>query len=145
MGGPRMSDLQTFACSAPKAFAGIGDCLPDTITDPSAAYPADAANTGRERVERLRRRDIAPAAEELRDPVTDWLEPQIEELRRARRELPDELDDRAQDIWEPLLAIADLAGGDWPTRARTTGGSRTSWSGSASRSLPVGLDDYESH
>jgi hypothetical protein len=33
-GGPRMSDLQTFACSAPKAFAGIGDCLPDTITDP---------------------------------------------------------------------------------------------------------------
>ena len=32
--------------------------------------------------------------------------------------LPDELDDRAQDVWEPLLAIADLAGGDWPTRAR---------------------------
>jgi hypothetical protein len=34
MGEPRMSDLQTFARSAPKAFAGIGDCLPDTITDP---------------------------------------------------------------------------------------------------------------
>jgi hypothetical protein len=32
--------------------------------------------------------------------------------------LPDELDDRAQDIWEPLLAIADLAGGDWPEIAR---------------------------
>jgi putative DNA primase/helicase len=35
-----------------------------------------------------------------------------------RPDLPDELDDRAQDMWEPLLAIADLAEGDWPERAR---------------------------
>jgi len=28
------------------------------------------------------------------------------------------LSDRAQDIWEPLLAIADCAGGEWPTLAR---------------------------
>ena len=26
----------------------------------------------------------------------------------------DQLSDRAQDVWEPLLAIADLAAGDWP-------------------------------
>ena len=41
--------------------------------------------------------------------------------RYARPHLPDELDDRAQDCWEPLLAIADLAGGDWPGRARVRG------------------------
>ncbi|MBY0398640.1 MAG: DUF3631 domain-containing protein, partial [Thermoleophilia bacterium] len=28
------------------------------------------------------------------------------------------LDDRAQDGWEPLLAIADAAAGEWPARAR---------------------------
>jgi len=28
------------------------------------------------------------------------------------------LNDRAGDIWEPLLALADLAGGDWPGKAR---------------------------
>jgi hypothetical protein len=28
------------------------------------------------------------------------------------------LNDRAADAWEPLLAIADLAGGDWPQRGR---------------------------
>jgi putative DNA primase/helicase len=28
------------------------------------------------------------------------------------------LNDRAADNWPPLLAIADLAGGTWPTRAR---------------------------
>jgi hypothetical protein len=32
--------------------------------------------------------------------------------------LPDELGDRAQDVWEPLLAAADIAGGNWPEHAR---------------------------
>jgi putative DNA primase/helicase len=32
--------------------------------------------------------------------------------------MPDGLNDRAADTWEPLIAIADLAGGDWPARAR---------------------------
>ena len=40
-------------------------------------------------------------------------------LAESRPDLPDELDDRAQDIWEPLLAIADFAGDVWPERART--------------------------
>lgn len=31
---------------------------------------------------------------------------------------PESLSDRAADIWEPLLVLADLAGGDWPERAR---------------------------
>ena len=39
-------------------------------------------------------------------------------LEIARPVLPSELDDRAQDAGEPLLAIADQAGGDWPDRAR---------------------------
>ncbi len=29
-----------------------------------------------------------------------------------------ELNDRARDAWEPLIAIADIAGGHWPERAR---------------------------
>jgi hypothetical protein len=32
--------------------------------------------------------------------------------------MPDALNYRAQDSWEPLLAIADLAGGPWPKQAR---------------------------
>jgi hypothetical protein len=39
-------------------------------------------------------------------------------LRTANPELPDELSDRAADGWEPLLAIADLAGEEWATEAR---------------------------
>ena len=32
--------------------------------------------------------------------------------------VPDGLNDRAADNWEPLLAVADRAGGEWPERAR---------------------------
>jgi Protein of unknown function (DUF3631) len=60
---------------------------------------------------------VQPGGHSLRDRLADWLEPQGDYLAASRPELPDELDDRAQDVWEPLLAIADLAGGDWPQRA----------------------------
>jgi hypothetical protein len=33
MGGSNNTSLQTFSVFCPKAFAGIGDCLPDTIAD----------------------------------------------------------------------------------------------------------------
>ena len=39
------------------------------------------------------------------------------QVRQARPALPDELSDRAQDNWEPLLAIAECAGPDWVRRA----------------------------
>ena len=117
MGGSRMSELQTFRVFCPKAFAGIGDCLPDTITDRAIALRLER-KTREERVERFRRREVVPAAEELRDRLADWLEPQLEELRNGWPSLPEELDDRAHDVWEPLFAIADLAGEAWPERAR---------------------------
>jgi Lon protease-like protein len=117
MGGSNNTTLQTFKVYCPKAFAGIGDCLPDTIVD--RAIPIRLKRRTREEtIERFRHRDVAPAGEELRDHLADWLEPQRDHLAAARPALPDELDDRAQDVWEPLLAIADLAGGDWPQRAR---------------------------
>jgi hypothetical protein len=42
----------------------------------------------------------------------------VDRLKEAWPALPEELNDRAQDSWEPLLAIADEAGADWPERAR---------------------------
>jgi Protein of unknown function (DUF3631) len=116
MGGPKMTTLEAFPVFCAKVFAGIGD-LPDTIADRSIPIRL-ARRTREEPVERFRRREVVPAAESLRDRLADWCQPQIEELRAARPDLPDELDDRAQDVWEPLLALGDLAGGDWPQRAR---------------------------
>jgi Protein of unknown function (DUF3631) len=53
----------------------------------------------------------------LRDRLTGWAREHLGELQRAQPVMP--LEDRAADTWEPLVAVADLAGGDWPQRART--------------------------
>lgn len=72
-----------------------------------------------ERVARFRRRDVKPGADELRERVFEWASGIIGELREARLALPENLSDRRQDGLEPLLAIAEAAGGEWPQRIRT--------------------------
>jgi hypothetical protein len=38
--------------------------------------------------------------------------------RCAFPEMPNGVEDRDADVWEPLLAVADSIGGEWPKRAR---------------------------
>ena len=47
-----------------------------------------------------------------------WAEDNFAQLQRSDPRSPVELGDREADNWRLLLAIADLAGGDWPCRAR---------------------------
>jgi hypothetical protein len=100
----------------PKVFAGIGE-LPDTIRDRSIRIRLER-RTREERIERFRRRDVDDDAAPLRSAIAALAEQYGDQLADARPSLPGELDDRAQDVWEPLLAIADLAGAEWPERAR---------------------------
>jgi hypothetical protein len=117
MGGARNTKLEEFDVFCAKAFAGIGNCLPDTILDRAITIRLQR-KTRDEVVERFRGRIVAPEGAILHDRLADWVDPQLDWLHAAHPDLPDELDDRAQDIWEPLLAIADMAGGEWPERAR---------------------------
>ena len=111
-------DARDFEVYCPKAIAGIGR-LPDTVADRSIEIELRRRRAD-ERVVRFRVRDVEVEADPIRVALARWAadEAVVAELREARPELPDELDDRAQDGWEPLLAIADLAGGDWPERAQ---------------------------
>jgi hypothetical protein len=106
-------DLDTFA---PKALAGLGE-LPDTVASRSIriVLKRKAPN---ENVERFRRREAIATGEPFRQWAADWGERFVDELANANPDLPGELPDRAADSWEPLFAIADLAGGDWSRRAR---------------------------
>jgi hypothetical protein len=116
MGGANNTTLQEFQVFAPKVFAGIGE-LPDTIRDRAIRVRLER-RTREEPIDRFRRRDAEPAAEPIRESLASIAEFNLDRLADARPALPDELDDRAQDVWEPLLAIADLAGDPWPQRAR---------------------------
>ena len=108
--------FKDFSTFSPKAIAGIGN-LPDTITDRSIPIRLKRAARG-EHVERFRRRDVEAEASGLRGRLEGWSAVTVENLRTARPVLPDALTDRQQDGAEPLLAIADLAGGEWPETAR---------------------------
>ena len=107
MGGSNNTSLQTFSVYCPKAFAGIGDCLPETVSDRAIPIRLKRRTRG-QTVERFRLREVAPEGHSLRDRLDEWLGRQRDYLAESRPALPDELDDRAQDVWEPLLAVADL-------------------------------------
>ncbi len=117
MGGANNTTLQEFPVYSAKCFAGIGT-IPDTIADRSIQIRLER-RTRDEPIERFRPRDVAADAEPIKLSLESLAAHHAGRLADARPELPDELDDRAQDCWEPLLAIADLAGGDWPPRARS--------------------------
>ena len=57
--------------------------------------------------------------EEVVAKLTRFAKDASPQMRSARPHLPDELSDRAQDNWEPLLAIAEYAGAQWLRRATT--------------------------
>lgn len=109
-------DVKDFPVFGPKALAGIGR-LPDTIGDRS--IPVRLKRKGpTEKVDRFRRRLLDSDATTLRDKVATFAKANIDTLKNARPDLPDQLTDRQQDGIEPLLAIADIAGDTWPARAR---------------------------
>lgn len=105
-----------FPAFAPCALAGIGD-LPDTILDRSVIVPMKRRAPD-EQVDAFRERLARPTADPLRDRLTAWADERIGQLRDAWPEMPPTITDRAADVWEPLLAIADAAGGTWPACAR---------------------------
>jgi Protein of unknown function (DUF3631) len=104
--------LDTFAMAM---LASIGE-LPDTIMDRAVVVRMRRRALG-ERVDPYRTRRDAPPLNELRDRLSGWVHEHLRELHHATPQMP--LEDRAADTWEPLIAIADLAGDDWPDRART--------------------------
>jgi hypothetical protein len=108
--------FKDFSVFCPKAIAGIGK-LPDTVADRSIPIRMKR-RAPNEAVERFRRRLCEAEGATIREHLTKWLAPNLQMLKHARPELPCSLSDRQQDGCEPLLAIADLAGGDWPERAR---------------------------
>ena len=109
----KVADLKTYC---PKAIAGIGQ-LPETVADRSIALRL-RRRTREEHVSRARSRVVRGAAKPLREALEAWRTEGCRQLKHAEPALPDALNDRQQDCWEPLFAIADLAGSHWPPRAR---------------------------
>jgi hypothetical protein len=98
------------------ALAGLDD-LPDTIMTRSVVVRMRRRAPG-ERVEPWRMRINGPDAELLAIRLAEWSNANQHTITARWPEMPEGIEDRNADVWEALLAVADLAGGDWPERAR---------------------------
>jgi uncharacterized protein DUF3631 len=98
------------------ALAGLG-WLPDTILSRSIIIRM-RRRAPDEDIEPFRRRIHAPRGEKLRRRLAGWAAVILQEATDARPVMPAGVEDRNADIWESLLAIADIAGNGWAERAR---------------------------
>ncbi len=102
---------------APFAVAGLSGSIPATITSravtitmrpPGATKPAKTYQRG----------EVVERAGELRERLLSWGRHAVARLAEIDPTLPTGLRDRSAEIWQPLFAIAELAQGSWPKRAR---------------------------
>jgi hypothetical protein len=97
----------------PKILSGIGK-LAETIED-RAFIVQMRRRLRNEAAERLRH---GTRFDELRSKCAKFVADHSGAIRAANPAIPDALNDRASDNWTPLLVLADLAGGEWPNKAR---------------------------
>jgi putative DNA primase/helicase len=106
-----------FSVWAPKAFAGIN--LPKHFSEATMSrgivinMRRKLANESIVRIRRTNKADF----EVLKLKLARFAQDYAERIRHAQIDLPDELSDRDQDNWEPLLTIAQCAGNEWLTAA----------------------------
>lgn len=105
-------DIEFFRVGCMAIIAGIGE-MPDEIES-------------RGIVIRIKKR----AHDEPIKPLRKWQEDKLRTLGRTftavfdaitdddMPDVPMPVEDRPADVWEPLLTVAELAGGDWSTRAQ---------------------------
>jgi hypothetical protein len=98
------------------AFGGLG-VLPATLASRSVVVRMEQRKPG-QRIEPYYPRLHAPLGAALGESLGSWASSVALDLATAWPVLPDGVQDRAAEIWEPLLAVADAAGGSWSQRAR---------------------------
>ena len=128
----RRTRLARYSCFGPKAIAQIGR-LPKTLGDRCIVMRMQRKM---ESEARKRLIDLDKAVlERLRRQCARFVLDHRAAIASARPAIPWILNDRAADLSEPLLAVADEAGGDWPALARQA---MVGLIGSAEENDPIG-------
>ncbi len=113
------NEPRAFVTFCPKVLAAIGACIPDTVT--SRSIPIPLARATRDELRALqpaRARALDDLRSTLGADLAAWARDAMPRLAE-RGEPVLGLKARHDDVWGPLLAIANDCGGAWPTNART--------------------------
>jgi hypothetical protein len=106
-----------FDIFTPAAYAGVGNFLPDAQLDRSVIVQLRRRRRG-ETVDKLRQRTALAITQPLARRLAAWADRNLEAFTAIDPTIPDGIEDRAADVWESLLVVAEIAGGQWPERAR---------------------------
>jgi hypothetical protein len=105
-----------FPTFCPKAIGMKGRRLPDTTL--SRCITIELKRKKRcEGVQRFKHIDDAGLGE-LRRQAMRWSMDHVEALKTAEPEIPPGFENRLEDNWRLLFAIADMVGAEWPKKAR---------------------------
>jgi hypothetical protein len=91
--------------------------LPDTIRDRAIVVPIDRKLRS-ETVERFRAHLLQAELDDLRGELQRWAEEHFLFLHSYYPAPFEQISDRLDEAWEPLFAIAELAGGAYPATAK---------------------------
>ena len=109
-------EVKVFSTFGAVAIALIGE-LPDTIADRSVTVSLMRRKRD-EPIQSFAGRVPKDALVPLTQQLMRWAKDHGDAIGTAQPDMPRALYNRLADVWAPLLAIADAAGGDWPQRAR---------------------------
>lgn len=102
----------------PKVLGGIAE-VPDTLADRCICISMDRATPEQLKgLKSARYRSIQAGAKPLHQQLAAWVATVMDQAAEIRPEPVDGLSSRSMDAWEPLLALAEMAGGKWPQRAK---------------------------
>jgi Protein of unknown function (DUF3631) len=135
MGGGNRTTLEGFNVFGAKALAGLGS-LPHTLASRCLRIELKRRRAD-EPVEDFYPLDVAEEAGELRSGLEVWAASALDTLAAARPAPTAGLRDRTNEVWRPLLAIAELAGPMWAARARRAATTLASGSSDDEASLGV--------
>lgn len=110
------NEPKAFSTWAPTIIAMIGKPQ-DTIVDRSIIITM-RRKTDEEQVDRFIQHRAEADLKTLARKIAKWCADNFDDLQNADPEMPEGLNDRAEDNWRPLLAIADLISADCSISAR---------------------------
>jgi hypothetical protein len=107
---------QEFKIYAPVVMAGLSRTkLPDSLKSRTLRIEMKRRFAGDEIAE-FRKRYAAAEAKPIREALEEWCFEMQTKIDLDALKFPPGIRDRDKDIWEPLFAIAQVAGNDWPKR-----------------------------
>jgi hypothetical protein len=108
---------KSFPVFGAAVLSGIGH-LPGTLADRSIVILLHRRRP--DQIITPFRSSRAKHLEDLASQMARWVSDHRDSLEGSEPDMPEGMFNRVADVWRPLFAIADEAGGDWPDMARST-------------------------